>query len=117
VWWRRSTSWQGLTRDEGDDHGGALGAWGKTRARSGCHGELDSGNNAGAGSSECAEHGGVTQRRHGPTSVSNHVKTRAVKREKTAHGGCSAREETLEHRVNGGDAGTPRVDGDGAPTA
>jgi hypothetical protein len=88
VRWRRSTSRRGLAGDEGDDHGGALGAWGKTRARSGRHGELGHGHNAGMGAPEGAEHGRVTQRRRGPTPASNRAKTRAVNREIGAQGGC-----------------------------
>jgi hypothetical protein len=65
----------------GDDHDGVLGAWEKTRARSRRHGELDRGHNTGAGAPEGAEHGGVAQRRRGPTPSSNRAKTRAVNRE------------------------------------
>jgi hypothetical protein len=81
------------------------------------HGKLDCGHNAGAGAIEGAEHGGVAQRWRGPTPASNRVKTRVVNRETGAQGGCSPREETLEHRGNGGDTGTPWVDGGRAPTA
>jgi hypothetical protein len=49
VWWRCSTSRRGLVGDEGDGHGGALGAWGKTRGRLGRLGELDRGHNTGVG--------------------------------------------------------------------
>jgi hypothetical protein len=49
--------------------------------------------------------------------VSNRAKTRAINREIGARGGCSPREETLEHRSNGEDAGTPRVNRGGAPIA
>jgi hypothetical protein len=61
VRWRRSTSRRGLAGDEGDSHGGALGAWGKTQACSGRHGELDHGHHAGSGEPEGAEHGGADQ--------------------------------------------------------
>jgi hypothetical protein len=59
VRWRRSTSRRGFTGDEGDDHDKALGVWGKARARSGRHGELSHGRNAGAGAPEGAERDGV----------------------------------------------------------
>jgi hypothetical protein len=65
---------------------------------------------------EGAEHGGVAQRWSRPTPASNRVKTRAINREIGAQGGCSPREETLEHRGNDGDAGTPRIDSGGALT-
>jgi hypothetical protein len=39
------------------------------------------------------------------------VKTRAIKGEIGAQGGCSSQEETLEHRGNDEDAGMARVDG------
>jgi hypothetical protein len=51
------------------------------------------------------------------TPASNRMKTRAINREIGARGSCSPREETLEPRSNGGDTGTPRVDGGGAPGA
>jgi hypothetical protein len=73
---------------------------------SGRHGKLDRGHNT-----------GVAQLRRKPTPASNCAKTRAINREIGAHGGCSPREETLEHRGNGRDVGTPRVDGGGALTA
>jgi hypothetical protein len=48
----RSTSRRDLAGDEGNDHDRALGTWGRTRARSGRHGERDRGHNAGAGAPE-----------------------------------------------------------------
>jgi hypothetical protein len=47
----------GLAGDEGDGHGGALGAWGIARARLGRHGKLDRGYHDGARAPEDAEHG------------------------------------------------------------
>jgi hypothetical protein len=69
------------------------------------------------GAPEGAERSGVAQWRRRSTPASNRVKTRVINREIGARGGCSPREKTLEHRSNGGDAGTPRVDFDGAPPA
>jgi hypothetical protein len=113
VWWCRSTSRRGLARDEGDSHGGALGAWGKTRARSGRHGELDRGHHAGAGAPKGAEHGGVDQRRRGSTPASNYADTRAATGEIRAWEGCSPRVQTQERLSGGGNEGKPRVDGGG----
>jgi hypothetical protein len=113
VWWRCSTSRRGLAGDEGDNHGGALGAWGKTRARSGRHGELDHGHNVGAGASEGAEHSGVAQRRCGSTPARNYMDTRAVTGKMRAWECCSPRVQTHRHLRNGGNAWKPRVDGGG----
>jgi hypothetical protein len=63
---------------------------------------------------EGTERGEMAPRRRESTLASNRVKARAINREIGARGGCSPREETLEPRSNGGDAGTPRVDGGGA---
>jgi hypothetical protein len=78
---RRLTSRRDLVGDEGNDHGRALGTWGRTRSRSGRHGEHDRGHNAGVGAPEGAERGGVAQRRCGYTPASNRAKTRAINRE------------------------------------
>jgi hypothetical protein len=70
VRWRRSVSRRGLAGDEGDNHGGALGAWGIARARLGQHGELDRGYHAGAGARRTQNtarqaNGGADQLRRG----------------------------------------------------
>jgi hypothetical protein len=113
VRWHRSTSQRGLAGDEGDGHGGALGAWGKTQARSGRHGELDSGHLAGAGALKGAEHGGADQRRRGSTLVSNYADTRALTGEIRVWEGCSPQVQTQGCMSDGGNAGKPRVDGGG----
>jgi hypothetical protein len=112
---RLSTSRWDLVGEEGNDHGRALGTWGRTRAHLGQSGEHDRGHNASAEALEGAERGGMVPRWQESTLASNHAKTRAINREIGAQGGCSPREETLDSRTNGEDAGTPRVDGGGAP--
>jgi hypothetical protein len=80
VRWRRPTSWRDLVGDEGNGRGRALGTWGRTRARLGRHGEHDCEHNAGTGTPEGAEYGGVAQRRRGSTLASNRAKTRVINR-------------------------------------
>jgi hypothetical protein len=113
VRWRRSASRRGLAGDEGDGHSGALGAWGKTRARSGRHGKLDCGHHTGAGAPEGAEHDGADQLRCGSTLACNYADTRAVTGEIRACEGCSPRVQTQGHLSGGVNAGKPRVDGGG----
>jgi hypothetical protein len=84
-----STERRDLAGDEGNDHGRALGTWGRTRARSGRDAEHDRGQNASTGEPEGAERGGVAQQRRGSTLASNRAKTRAINREIGAQGGCS----------------------------
>jgi hypothetical protein len=106
-----------LARDEGNDHGRALGAWGRAQARSGQSGEHEHGHNARAEAPEGAERDGMVPRRRESTSASNRVMTKAINRKIGARGDCSPREETLESWGKGGGAGTPRGDGGRAPAA
>jgi hypothetical protein len=104
--WRRGERPRQGSRDLGKDSGAFRATW-RTRPwaqrrRGGTRGRI-------------TRQGGPTAR--GSTSASNRAKTRAINREIGAWGGCSPREETLEHRSNGGDTWTPRVDGGGALTA
>jgi hypothetical protein len=88
VRWHRSILRRGLAGDDGDGHGGALGAWGRTQARSVRQGEHNYGHNANVEAPEGAERGGKAQRRRKPTSVSNCATTRTINREIEAQGGC-----------------------------
>jgi hypothetical protein len=90
---------------------------GRTRAHSGQSGEHDRGHSASAEAPEGVERSGMVPRRRESTPASNRAMTRAINREIGAQGGCLPQEETLEYRSNGGGAGTPRVDGGGAPAA
>jgi hypothetical protein len=113
VWWRRSTSRRGLARDEGDGHGGALGAWGKTRARSVRHGELDCGHNTDVGGTR-----GCRTRRGGSTAarINSGEKLRGhygSNRRNKGMGPFSPRVQTQGRLSDGGDAGKPQVDGGG----
>jgi hypothetical protein len=108
---RRSTSQQDLVEDEGNDHGRALGTWGRTQAHSGQSSEHDRGHNASAKAPEGVERGGMVPRWREYTPMSNRAKTRAINREIGARGGFSPPEETLESQSNGGDAVKRRVDG------
>jgi hypothetical protein len=77
-------------------------------------GEHNHGHNIGTRASEGADRGGAAQQRCGLAPSSNRANDRATNREIRAWGGCSPREETLEHLSNVGDAGRPQVDSDGA---
>jgi hypothetical protein len=92
----RSTSRRGLARDKGNDHGRALGTWGRTQAHSGQSGEHNRGHHASAEAPVGAERGGMVPRRREYAPVSNRTKTRAINNEIGVRGGCSPREETLE---------------------
>jgi hypothetical protein len=81
---------------------------------SGQSGEHAHGHNASAKAPDGIERSGMVPRRRESTPTSNRAKTRAINKEIGVRGGCSPREETLESRSNGGDAGMPRVDDGGA---
>jgi hypothetical protein len=94
VRWRRSTPRRGFIGDK-DDHGRALGDWEKAQARSGRHGRLNHGHNAGAGAPEGAERGRVAQQRRKLAPASNYADTSAVTGEirhgKVSHLECRLR--------------------------
>jgi hypothetical protein len=80
----RSTLRRDLAGDEGNDHGRALGAWGRAHARSGQSSKHDRGHNASAEAPEGAERSGVVPRRRESTPASNRAMTRAINRKEGA---------------------------------